>query len=176
MWSSGQISKTYSFDRAMASKDTPKKLYKIQESKANISRCRLCYCVSDPKHSKNLFRSQNQAILRNAQIIYGGELPQGSDLPRQICAPCERRLNNAMQLRKIITETQQKLRENVRAKRCVEISPSVLPSAKVRAAGTSTRRRSIDFSIAAEKPQHPVSVHEILKLLMSFNIFNSFSI
>ena len=141
--------------------DTPKKLYRKEESKANISRCRLCYCVSDPKHSKNLFRSQNQTILRNAQIIYGGELPQGGDLPHQICAPCERRLNNAMQLRKIMTETQQKLRENVRAKRCVEISPSVLPSAKVRTAGTSARRRSIDFSVAANKPPHPVSVHEI---------------
>ena len=46
--------------------------------------------------------------------------------------------------------TQRALNENVRAKHCVELSPSVeKPSAKVRAAGTS-RRQSIDFTLADE--------------------------
>ncbi|XP_028418118.1 uncharacterized protein LOC114543248 [Dendronephthya gigantea] len=144
----------------MASKDTPKKLY-AKKTEANISRCRLCYCVTDPKHSKNLFRSQNLITLRNAETVYGSELPHGNDLPRQICSACERRLNNAIKLRDIIIETQQKLQENVRAKRCVEVSPSVIPSAKVRTAGTS-RRRSIDFgNVAAEKSPN-VDASEVL--------------
>jgi hypothetical protein len=134
----------------MASKETPKKLYKKQESRAGISRCRLCNCVADPKHSKNLYRKQSETTLRNAEIIFGGKLPQESTLPHQICAPCERRLKNAMEFRKVIIDTQRALTENVRAKRCVELSPSVTkPSAKVRAAGTS-RRRSIDFTLADE--------------------------
>ena len=136
----------------MASKETPKKLYKKQESKASISRCRLCNSVADPKHSKNLYRKQSETILRNAEMIFGGELRQESTLPHQICAPCERRLKNAVEFRKVIINTQRALNENVRAKRCVELSPSVeKPSAKVRAAGTS-RRRSIDFTLADETP------------------------
>ena len=61
-----------------------------------------------------------------------------------------RRLKNAIEFRKVIIDTQRALSENVRVKRCVELSPSVAkPSAKVRAAGTS-RRRSIDFTLADE--------------------------
>ena len=134
----------------MASKETPKKLYKKQESRASISRCRLCNTVADPKHSKNLYRKQSETTLRNAEIIFGGKLRQESTLPHQICAPCERRLKNAIEFRKVIIDTQRALSENVRVKRCVELSPSVAkPSAKVRAAGTS-RRRSIDFTLADE--------------------------
>ena len=139
----------------MASKETPKK----QESRAGISRCRLCNCVADPKHSKNLYQKQSETTLRNAEIIFGGKLPQESTLPHQICAPCERRLKNAMEFRKIIIDTQRALTDNVRAKRCVELSPSVTkPSAKVRAAGTS-RRRSIDFTLADETSK----VHTIIQ-------------
>ena len=49
----------------------------------------------------------------------------------------------------IITETQKKLTtEDVRTKRCLELSPSVAkPSAKVQATGGS-RRRSLDFATA----------------------------
>ena len=44
------------------------------------------------------------------------------------------------------------LSKNVRAKRCVELQPSVAkPVAKVRAAGTS-RRRSIDITLEDETP------------------------
>ena len=125
----------------MASKEMPKKLYKKQESKASISRCRLCNSVADPKHSKNLYRKQSETILRNWEIIFGGELRQESTLLHQICAPCDRRFKNAVEFRKVIINTQRALNENVRAKRCVELLPSVeKPSAKVRAAGTSRRR------------------------------------
>lgn len=133
---------------AMASKGTPKKFYRKGTESTAVSRCRLCNCVTDPGHSKNLFREQNRKILRNAEIVYGNELRQDNNLPHLACAPCVRRLNNFIQFKNIVTETQRLLQEDTRAKRCVEISPSVAkPSAKVRATGTS-RRRSIDFDIA----------------------------
>ena len=95
---------------SMASEGTPKKFYKKRlESTGNISHCRLCNCIADPGHSKNLFRKGNQTTLRNTELIYGGELPQSNSLPHLICSPCERRLNNAIQLKRVITETQRVL-------------------------------------------------------------------
>jgi hypothetical protein len=139
----------------MASKGTPKKLYKKPSGSTVISRCRLCNTVADPQYSKNLFRDSNRAILRNAETLYGGELLQSGDLPHLVCRPCERRLNTALQFKRTIGETQRQLREDFRAKRCVELSPSVAkPAPKVRAAGSS-RRRSIDFNIAADESESP---------------------
>ena len=133
---------------SMASKNTSKKLYqKRTESTGSISRCRLCNSVTDSKYCKNLFRDQNKTVLRNTECIYGEELLHSDSLPHLICAPCERRLNNAIKFKSVIEETQRILQENVRAKRCVDVSPSVpKPPTKVRSAGTS-RRRSIDFNI-----------------------------
>jgi hypothetical protein len=142
----------------MASKDTPKRLYKKQtESTGSISRCRLCNSVTNPNHRKNLLRAQNQTVLRNAERIYGEKLPQNDSLPHLICAPCERRLDNAIKFKSIIEETQRVLQEAVRAKRCVDVSPSVpKPPEKVRSAGTS-RRRSIDFNIGPGESESSVT-------------------
>jgi hypothetical protein len=83
------------FDGApMASKDTPKKYYSKSTS-TDISRCRLCNSVVDRDHCKNLFRSSNLTVLRDAEKIYGCALPQENLLPHLICRPCERKLNNA---------------------------------------------------------------------------------
>ena len=141
---------------SMASKGTPKKFYKKRsESTGCTSRCRLCNSISDPGHSKNLFRKNNQATLRNAEIIYGGELPQNSNLPYLICTPCERRLDNAIQLKKTIAETQRTIQEDLVTKRCLKVSPSVQkPPTKVRSTGSS-RRRSIDFSAADQSESSP---------------------
>ena len=133
---------------ASQDKDTPKKLYAKEKAPGSILRCRLCNCVALPKHSKGLFRKQNQDILRCAELFYGANLPQQAELPDRICAACERRLNNAMKFRKVIAETQLTLRESVRSKRLLELSPSVNPSPKVRAVG-ALRRRSIDFNVAS---------------------------
>ena len=119
----------------MASKDknTPQKLYKKQKESTVSSRCRLCNRITDPGHSKNIFRLQNQAILCNAEIVYGSNLPQDSNLPHLIRAPCERRLKNVVEFKKVIIETQRELQDNLRTKRCVEISPSISrPSAKAK--------------------------------------------
>lgn len=98
----------------MATKDTPKKYYKDLSVATNISRCRLCNCVTDPGHSKKLFRDSHKAILKNAEQIYGGVLPQQEGLPHLICRSCERKLHNATQLRNTIIETQQLLRKDIR--------------------------------------------------------------
>ncbi|XP_028417518.1 uncharacterized protein LOC114541922 [Dendronephthya gigantea] len=143
----------------MASKGTPKKYYKNpSKSSVNISRCRLCNSVGDPRHCKGLFRDSNVAILRDVETIFGDKLPQSSNLPHLICRPCERRLKTAILLKKTIYETQQQLQEEIRAKRCVEISPSVdKPAPKVRATGI-TRRRSIDFDIATSESASPTTL------------------
>ena len=155
----------------MASKDknTQRKALLKQKESTVASRCRLCNRITDPGHSKNIFRVQNQAILRNAEIVYGGNLPQDSNLPHLICAPCERRLKNVVEFKKVIAETQRELQENLRTKRCVEISPSVSrPSAKVLAAGTS--RRSIDFSLAPVEPQEALNSVSITALSCHYSL------
>jgi hypothetical protein len=145
----------------MATKDTPKKYYKDLSVATNISLCRLCNCVTDPGHSKKLFRDSHKAILKNAEQIYGGVLPQQEGLPHLICRSCERKLHNATQLRNTIIETQQLLRKDIRTKRCIEVSPSVAkPSAKVHAAGPC--RRSLDFSVPAIAEKSHVSHSRIL--------------
>ena len=132
---------------ASQDKDTPKKLYSKEKSSGSILRCRLCNSVTVPKHSKGLFRMQNEDILPSAEIFYGANLPQDTELPERVCAACERRLNNAMKFRKVIVETQHTLHESIRSKRLLELSPSINPSPKVRAVG-ALRRRSIDFNVA----------------------------
>ena len=100
--------------------------------------------------------------------------PYAYDLPHLVCAPCVRRLNNFIQFKSTVTETQRLLLEDTRAKRCVEISPSVAkPSAKVRATGTS-RRRSINFDISSGDQlltENATSSTTSLALHVSYSIF-----
>ena len=59
---------------------------------------------------------------------------------------CERRLNTVIQFKQTIGETQRKVREGVREKRCVDLSLSVTkPAPKGQATGNS-RLRSLDFA------------------------------
>ena len=134
---------------SMASKSTPKKYQSISGLNV-ISRCRLCNSIGDPKHSKNLFRDSNRVLLRNVESVCGDQLPQSSELPHLICRSCERRLNATLQFKRTISETQRLLRQDVRVKRCVEVSPSVnKPALKVRETA-SPRRRSLDFTCGSQ--------------------------
>lgn len=133
----------------MATKETPKKF--CRNAATNLSSCRLCKAVFDSKHCKNLYKSYNRAILKNAEEIYGNVLPQDDNLPHLICRPCERRVGNTIQFKRMIVETQRSLEQGCRTKRCVEISPSVVePPGKMRSSGDSSslsrRRRSLDFN------------------------------
>lgn len=131
---------------AMASKSMPKKVYK-NTSTENISRCRLCNGVQDPRHCKNLFSNKNQIILKNVALILGEDLPHVDGFPSLVCRPCERRVNNTISFKNIISETQKSLLKDSRSKGCVELSPSVLrPSVKV--AAVESRRRSLTFDSA----------------------------
>jgi hypothetical protein len=92
----------------------PKEILQKKESTANISRCRLCNSVADPKHSKNLYRRQSETILRNAEIIFVGELRQESGFVHQICALCDDVKEGSTMPYKSGS-----LSKNIRAKRCV---------------------------------------------------------
>ena len=65
----------------MASKETPKKVYRSLDSNIDLSSCRLCGAVGDPSHQKNLFKRSNQALLRIAKQLCGHPLVQDSSLP-----------------------------------------------------------------------------------------------
>ena len=82
-----------------------------------------------------------------AEAVYGGKLPQVNNLPHLVCLACVQRLNHFSEYRNIVTETQQKISEDIRTKRCLELSLPVNPPAKVQATAGS-RRRSIDFTKA----------------------------
>ena len=136
----------------MAARETPKKRYsKSTTAEVYSSSCRLCKAVVDKNHCKDLFKSSNQTVLKNVENIYGNSLPQDNSLPHLICRPCERRLTNAITFQSVIINTQRSLEQEIRSKRCLEISPSVVqPStSRVRAnvsSLTSGRRRSLDFT------------------------------
>ena len=153
----------------MATKDTPKKLVYKSAAGTNLSNssCRLCKAVVDRKHCRDLYKSSNRTILKNAEEIYGNVLPQDKNLPHLICRPCERRLDNTIQFKNIIAQTQKTLEEDSRTKCCLEISPSVIkPPSKVLASGSSSsgRRRSLDFTetFPAALEVSPIRLHSII--------------
>ena len=87
----------------MATKDTPKKFYpKCPLTEVSDSSRRLCKAVMDKKHCRDLFKSSNRMILKNAEEIHGSVLLQDQKLPHLICWPCERRLDNAIKFKKLL--------------------------------------------------------------------------
>lgn len=139
----------------MSNVQTPKKISAISRH-VNTSCCRLCKSVGDISHSKNLFAKNNRALLATAEELYGACLSQSEDLPRVICRPCERRVNNFKAFKNAITETQKCFE---RIKRCIEVSPSaprMLKSSRVNEPSIVRRsRRGINFG--DEQPSGKVS-------------------
>ena len=135
-----------------ARKRHQKNIYKSVSTNVASSCCRLCGNVIDKDHSRDLFKPKNCAILKNAEEFYGQALPRDNSLPHLLCRPCERRLNNAVKFRNVIAETQKRLLQDTRTKRCLEISPSVSqPSSRARTSDSpniksQARRRSLDFT------------------------------
>ena len=143
--------------RPMASKSTPKKLYKKSSaSNENSGRCRLCNGVQDPRHCKNLFSKTNQRILNNVESIHGERLPHVDGFPKLLCRPCERRINNTITFKNVIAETQKSLMKDSRTKRCVDISPSVArPAPKVTV--VDSRRRSLFNESSSNESTTPIA-------------------
>jgi hypothetical protein len=66
------------------------------------------------------------------ELNHGEKLPHVDGFPYLICRPCERRLNNTISFKNVISATQKSLVKDSRFKRCPEVSPSVAKlSAKV---------------------------------------------
>ena len=126
---------------------TPKKTYKSSAS-GKLSCCRLCRSTSEV-HFKNIFAKANRVLLIAAEDVYGQSLRKEDDLPHLLCRPCERRLKTFREFKLKITETQDSFE---RAKRCIEVSPSVPRTLSKSAKDSSERssRRGLDFN-AAEK-------------------------
>ena len=100
-------------------KETPKKVYKSCSAPSNT--CRLCRSVCESKYLKNLYNKANCQLLTMAETIYGCKLPCDDELPRLICRPCERRLNNFKAFKTVVCDSQTAFS---RTKRCIVISPS----------------------------------------------------
>ena len=163
----------------MATKETLKKFCK--STGRNRSSCRLYKAVLDSNYCNNLYSSSIHSILKNAEEIYCNVLPQDENFPHLICRPCERRLGNAMQFKRIVVETQQLLVQACRTKCCVEISPSIIkPSRKVCAidGSSSGRRRGLDFNEADTQALQPLQAAvvttsvplEVSSVLYSYSI------
>lgn len=144
---------------SMASKETPKKIYS-SFTKRNIDpkSCRLCRSIGDSSHRTNIFKPSNKELLKIAESLYGRTLRKDTGLPSLVCRPCDRRLKNAIEFRKVICKAQQEIEESeteditrIRVKRCVEISPSIQKSSGTHVAtmvphSSGKRRKSLDFS------------------------------
>ncbi len=102
-------------------------LRKFHHSAKDASSCRLCGSVEDKTHSKNLFKNNNRELLHLARSLSGERLLLHENLLELICRPCERRLGNFKAFRSKIQESK---KSEQFGKRCVEISPSVVPPAK----------------------------------------------
>lgn len=139
----------------MASKETPKKVCRSLDPSIDLSSCRLCGAVGDPSHWKNIFKPSNQVLLKIAEILCGYPIVQDSSLPRLVCRPCERRLNNCLELQKVIQKTegliQQRLKDSTRVKRLASVSPSIYRPQKSRISSSkSPARTSLSFNVGQE--------------------------
>ena len=70
-----------------------------------------------------------------------------SNFKKPFMIHCRSEELSAIQFRRTISETQRLLRQDVRTKRCVELSPSVAKPAPKLQETESPRRRSLDFII-----------------------------
>ena len=93
------------------SKETLKKVYRSVDSAIDLSYCRLCCAIGDPSYRKNLFKPSNRALLRIAEVLCGYRIVQDPRLPHLVCRPCERRLNNCLELQKVIQKTEESFQQ-----------------------------------------------------------------
>ena len=78
-----------SFTGRMASKETPKKVYRSSSSSIDSSACRLCRAVGDTRHRKNIFKPSNRVLLETAEQICGHSIVYEANLPHLVCNPRE---------------------------------------------------------------------------------------
>ena len=134
----------------MASSPTSRTPRKFRTAATSCSSCRLCGSVIDKKHAKNLFKGSNRELLNLARKLSSEDIAQHENLPELLCRPCERRLGNFKEFRSKIQECQKQFERF--SKRCVEVSPSLLPLAKATRSDCETRsvRSKLNFTLAEE--------------------------
>lgn len=134
----------------MASSPTSRTPRKFRTPATSCSSCRLCGSVIDKKHAKNLFKGSNRELLNLARKLSSEDIAQHENLPELLCRPCERRLGNFKEFRSKIQECQKQFERF--SKRCVEVSPSLLPPAKATRSDCETRtvRSKLNFTFAEE--------------------------
>ena len=138
-------------------KETPKKVYRKTFANTECI-CRLCCGVHDPKHTKNIYRKANVKLLAIAETVFGDKLPNEDNLPRLICRPCERKLDNFSKFKNMVCESQNSI---MKKKRCLNISPSA-PITEGKRAKTNigekspASRRSLSFTFDKQVTQSEV--------------------
>lgn len=155
----------------MTSKETPKKAYRASNSSIDSSSCQLCRAVGDTSRRENIFKPSNRALLKIAEQIFRHPIVYEANLPHLICRPCECRLNNTVDFRKVIVETEQSFRQSessqTQFKCCVDVSPSIYQPPRSCQASTSaapsarpSSRTSLSFDSCQESSQNiEVSTH-----------------
>ena len=128
---------------------TPKKLYHV-EGGIDLSSCRICGSVVDQHYCKNLFGNTGRELLNLVEEIHGTVLTKDKALPSLACRPCERKVRNACTIKNRIAQTQESFEKKIKAKRCINVSPSAgQPKQKTRPTST---RRSLGFETATDIP------------------------
>ncbi len=107
-------------------KETPKKFHHSAKDAIALLDCAVLSRTCKTR-SKNLFKNNNRELLHLARSLSGERLLLHENLLELICRPCERRLGNFKAFRKF---RRVKKKSEQFSKRCVEISPSVVPPAK----------------------------------------------
>ena len=125
------------------------KIYQSSNNR-NSSCCRLCGLLKDVNYCKNLFVEANKQLLAVAEDIYGRSLLRkvNEELrPHLLCRPCERRLKNFKGFKGIISQSQRYFERGERVKRCIDVSPQTLKTAK----DQKTSRRGLSFPTVADE-------------------------
>jgi hypothetical protein len=100
--------------------------------------------VIDQKQSKNLFQGSNCELLTLAWNLSGEDIAPHENLPELLCHPCERRLGNFREFTLKIKECQKQFDRF--SKRCVEVSPSLIPPAKATRKESVSVRTKLNFT------------------------------
>ena len=126
----------------------------------------LCCGVYDPKHTKNIYHKANVKLLALAETVFGDKLLNEDYLPRLLCRPCERKLDNFSKFKNMVCENQTSM---MKKKRCLNISPSA-PITEGKRAKTNigekspASRRGLSFTFDKEVTQSEVcSISQLMR-------------
>jgi hypothetical protein len=160
----------------MASKETPKKIYRTSVSPNCIdpASCRLCRTVGDTSHRKDIFKPSNRELLKIAEHLHSHNIAPDPSLPSQVCRPCECRLKNCLEFHKVILATQEGFKRQLgdtQVKRCIDVLPSISrPPKSTRSTKPPARTSLISAFGACEVSSSPRNIEVIAQFHMNIYI------